>query len=134
MAQESDERYRRDSDDEEQRPGRSRGGDGRPQRGPRPGGARRFPRRRMDPLAADGVQHVDYKDVPRLRGFLTDMGKISPRRKTGVSAKHQRSLATAIKRARHLALLPYTERERDTRSSGGAGGGRRGGPRGGRGS
>jgi ribosomal protein S18 len=83
----------------------------------------------MNPLAAVGVQHVDYKDVPRLRRFLTDMGKIEPRRKSGVSAKHQRSLALAIKRARHLALLPYVDTMRDSRGQG-----RRGGrPGGGRG-
>jgi len=97
----------------------------RPRRRPM-GGGRGFPRRRMNPLAADGVQHVDYKDVPRLRRFLSDMGKIEPRRKSGVSAKHQRSLALAIKRARHLALLPYVDTNRDTR-----GGGRRGGRPGG---
>jgi small subunit ribosomal protein S18 len=52
--------------------------------------------------------HIDYKDVSRLRKYISDRGKIEPRRRTGVCAKHQRSLATAIKRARYLALLPYT--------------------------
>ena len=50
---------------------------------------------------------IDYKDLEKLRGFISDRGKISPRRRTGTCAKHQRILARAIKRARHLALLPY---------------------------
>jgi small subunit ribosomal protein S18 len=51
---------------------------------------------------------IDYKDVGTLRRFVTDRGKIRSRRKTGTCAKHQRRLAVAIKRARHLALLPFT--------------------------
>jgi len=51
--------------------------------------------------------YIDYKDDRRLRGFITDRGKIVPRRITGTCARHQRQLTTAIKRARHLALLPY---------------------------
>ena len=51
---------------------------------------------------------IDYKDIARLRRFVSDRGKIQPRRRTGVCAKHQRRLAFAIKRARYLALLPYT--------------------------
>jgi len=51
---------------------------------------------------------IDYKDVSRLRKYISDRGKIEPRRRTGVCAKHQRRLAMAIKRARFLALLPYT--------------------------
>jgi small subunit ribosomal protein S18 len=51
---------------------------------------------------------IDYKDIPRLRKYISDRGKIEPRRRTGVCAKHQRRLALAIKRARFLALLPYT--------------------------
>jgi len=50
---------------------------------------------------------ADYKDVEKLRGFITDRAKIAPRRRTGTCARHQRTLAVAIKRARHLALLPY---------------------------
>ncbi len=80
-------------------------------RGPRREGYSRggggFSRNRGNMLAADGIVHVDYKDVNRLRRFTTDLGKIEPRRKTGLSAKHQRSLAIAIKRARHLALMPF---------------------------
>jgi small subunit ribosomal protein S18 len=51
---------------------------------------------------------IDYKDISRLRKYISDRGKIEPRRRTGVCAKHQRRLALAIKRARFLALLPYT--------------------------
>ncbi|MFW6075047.1 MAG: 30S ribosomal protein S18 [Chloroflexota bacterium] len=91
-------------------------------------GGPRFQRRRMDPLAAEGIEHVDYKDVQLLRQFISDLGKIEPRRRRGTSAKHQRSLATAIKRARHLALLPFVDdgrsRQRDQRR-GGRGGRRR---------
>jgi len=64
-------------------------------------------RRRVDIFAADGVDEIDYKDIARLRRFLSERGKIEPRRKTGLSAKRQRALAIAIKRARHLALLPF---------------------------
>ena len=52
---------------------------------------------------------IDYKDTAKLRKYVSEMGKILPRRITGTCAKHQRELTTAIKRARHLALLPYTE-------------------------
>lgn len=52
---------------------------------------------------------IDYKDTNKLRKYVSEMGKILPRRITGTCAKHQRELTTAIKRARHLALLPYTE-------------------------
>jgi small subunit ribosomal protein S18 len=51
---------------------------------------------------------IDYKNVARIRRFVSDRGKISPRRQTGTCAKHQRSLTTSIKRARMIALLPYT--------------------------
>jgi small subunit ribosomal protein S18 len=59
-------------------------------------------------FCADKVVRVEYKDADLLRRFLTDNGKIRPRRQTGTCAKHQRSLATAIKRSRHLAMIPYT--------------------------
>ena len=55
----------------------------------------------------EGVTHIDYKDERRLRRFMTDRGKIAPRRITGTCAKHQRILATAIKRARTIALVPF---------------------------
>ena len=54
------------------------------------------------------TKEIDYKDVPSVRRFLTDRGKIKGRRKTGTCAKHQRRLAVAVKRARHIALIPYT--------------------------
>lgn len=69
---------------------------------------RRFTRRKVCAFCVDRVEHIDYKDFENLRRFLTDRGKIRPRRKTGTCASHQRRLALAIKRARHLALLPYT--------------------------
>ncbi|MCM1455647.1 MAG: 30S ribosomal protein S18, partial [Bacteroides sp.] len=53
------------------------------------------------------IDEIDYKDVAKLRRFITEKGKILPRRMSGVCAKHQRVLATAIKRARVMALLPY---------------------------
>jgi len=89
--------------------GRFGGGAGGPARRPRrPGGKDRFaPRRRVDQFGIDGIHEVDYKDFSRLRRYLSDRGKIEPRRKTGLSAFHQRSLTTAIKRARYMALLPY---------------------------
>ena len=89
-------------------------GGGRPSGPPvrrprRPGGkSDRFaPRRRVDQFGVDGIRDIDYKDFQRLRRYLSDRGKIEPRRKTGLSAYHQRSLTTAIKRARYMALLPY---------------------------
>ena len=73
------------------------------------GGGKRFtPRRKVCTYCADKIDEVDYKDLGRLRRFLSDRGKIEPRRKTGTCAPHQRSLNVALKRARHLALLPYT--------------------------
>lgn len=62
----------------------------------------------MCTFCADKIKRIDYKDVPRLRRYLSDRAKIEPRRKTGTCAKHQRMLTTALKRARHMALLPYT--------------------------
>lgn len=64
-------------------------------------------KRKRCPFTAAGIKEVDYKDVNTLNHFITDRGKILPRRITGVSAHHQRSLVTAIKRARHMALLPF---------------------------
>jgi small subunit ribosomal protein S18 len=55
----------------------------------------------------DRVVEIDYKDVARLRRYLSERSKIEPRRKTGTCARHQRGLSAAIKRARHMALLPY---------------------------
>jgi len=72
-------------------------------------------RRNVYSFCVEGVKAIDYKDVGRLRRFLSDRGRIEPRRKLGTCAKHQRALAIALKRARHLALLPYTaEQVRET--------------------
>ena len=68
---------------------------------------RRGRRPRVCQFCSEGVQFIDYKEPEVLEGFMTDHGKILPRRKTGTCAKHQRGLATAVKRARHLALIPY---------------------------
>lgn len=59
------------------------------------------------PFKAAGIEYIDYKDVETLKPYLNEQGKIMPRRVTGVSAKFQRQLTTAIKRARHMALLPF---------------------------
>jgi len=63
------------------------------------------------------VQTIDYKDVTLLRRYISDRGRMEPRRRTGVCAKHQRALSIALKRARHIALLPYTPEH--VRQSGG---------------
>jgi small subunit ribosomal protein S18 len=68
--------------------------------------AQRVPR--LCPFCQQKVRTIDYKDVDLLRHYLTDHGKIKPRRRLGTCARHQRMLATAIKRARHVALLPFT--------------------------
>ena len=77
----------------------------------RPGGKMRRmrPKRKICAFCADKSKDIDYKDVLKLKRFLTERGKIQPRRTSGVCAKHQRQLAMAIKRARHVALLPYTQ-------------------------
>jgi small subunit ribosomal protein S18 len=69
---------------------------------------RYVPKRKVCSFCAEKVVAIDYKDVTKLRRYISDRGKIDPRGKTGTCAKHQRALATAIKRARHLALLPFT--------------------------
>lgn len=68
---------------------------------------RRNGRRKVCAFCADKIEKIDYKDVPRLRRYLSERGKIVPRRVTGTCAHHQRELTVAIKRARHIALLPY---------------------------
>lgn len=65
-------------------------------------------RRKVCQFCAEKCEEIDYKDVAKLRKFVSERSKILPRRVTGTCAKHQRELTTAIKRARHLALLPYT--------------------------
>jgi small subunit ribosomal protein S18 len=80
-------------------------------RNERSGGRRprgRKPRRKVCQFCVDKVQTIDYKDTPRLRRFMSERSKILPRRMTGNCAKHQRQLSTAIKRARHIAILPYS--------------------------
>src|SRR5438105_9851450 len=73
------------------------------------GGGRKFtPRRKVCQFCVDKIKEVDYKDLGRLRRFLSERGKIEPRRKTGTCAAHQRSLNVALKRARQLAMLPFT--------------------------
>src|SRR5919199_4428762 len=73
------------------------------------GAGRKFtPRRKVCQFCVDKIKEVDYKDLGRLRRFLSERGKIEPRRKTGTCAAHQRSLNVALKRARILALLPFT--------------------------
>ena len=91
-------------------PPRDRGDRGdRGERGDRDDrGPRRFGRRRVCAFCVDKVKDIDYKDAIKLRRYLSDRARIDPRRKTGTCAKHQRWLTTALKRARHLALLPYT--------------------------
>ena len=61
-------------------------------------------------VTAEGVQEIDYKDIATLKNYITESGKIVPSRITGTRAKYQRQLARAIKRARYLSLLPYTDR------------------------
>lgn len=68
----------------------------------------RRPRRKVYSFCVDKVEEIDYKDVAKLRKFITERGKILPRRITGTCAKHQRQLTIAIKRARNVALLPFT--------------------------
>lgn len=68
----------------------------------------RRPRRKVCSFCVDKVEHIDYKDVAKLRRFTTERGKILPRRISGNCAKHQRQVTIAIKRARNIALLPFT--------------------------
>ena len=68
-----------------------------------------FRRRKFCKFTAAGVQEIDYKDLTPLRQYLTENGKIVPSRVTGTKSRYQRQLSTAIKRARFLALIPYTD-------------------------
>lgn len=99
----------RDSD----RYGRDRGGrdrDDRGDRGPRRGG-RRPHRGKISEYVLENANYIDYKDIARLRSYMGDSGKILPRRMTGNTARHQRMVAQAIKRARYMALLPYVSQK-----------------------
>ncbi|MBO5252405.1 30S ribosomal protein S18 [Anaeromassilibacillus senegalensis] len=78
----------------------------RPERDNRRGG--RKSRRKVCSFCVDKAEYIDYKDVAKLRRFISERGKILPRRVTGTCAHHQRGLTVAIKRARHLALLPFS--------------------------
>jgi len=100
------------------------------------GKSRYIPRRKVCPFCVNKVRVIDYKDISLLRRYISDRGRMEPRRKTGVCARHQRVLSVALKRARHIALLPYTAehirqsgatgfRESGPRSSGPRGMGRR---------
>ncbi len=71
--------------------------------------ARYFRRRKFCRFTAEGVSEIDYKDLDTLKSYITETGKIVPSRITGTKARYQRQLATAIKRARFAALLPYTD-------------------------
>ena len=71
--------------------------------------ARYSRRRRYCRFTAEGIREIDYKDLNTLRQYLTENGKIVPSRVTGTKSKYQRQLATAVKRARFLALIPYTD-------------------------
>jgi small subunit ribosomal protein S18 len=77
--------------------------------GGRKGG--RTKRRKVCFFTSNGITHIDYKDVDLLKKFVSERGKILPRRVTGTSAKYQRKLTVAIKRARQMALLPYVSGE-----------------------
>jgi small subunit ribosomal protein S18 len=72
--------------------------------------ARFFRRRKFCRFTAENVKEIDYKDLVTLKGYVSETGKIVPSRITGTKAHYQRQLATAIKRARYLALLPYCDR------------------------
>lgn len=82
---------------------RNNSGD-RPERGNR--GSKK-PRRKVCAFCVDKAEHIDYKDVAKLRRYISERSKIVPRRVTGTCARHQRELTSAIKRARFIALLPY---------------------------
>ncbi len=74
--------------------------------------ARYFRRRKFCRFTAEGVKEIDYKDLATLKNYITETGKIVPSRITGTKSNYQRQLATAIKRARFLALLPYCDSHR----------------------
>ncbi len=71
--------------------------------------SRFFRRKKYCRFSAEGIEEIDYKDINMLRSYISETGKIVPSRITGTSAKYQRQLARAVKRARYLALLPYSD-------------------------
>jgi small subunit ribosomal protein S18 len=74
--------------------------------------ARNFRRKKYCRFTAEGIKEIDYKDIDLLKQYVTETGKIVPSRITGTSARYQRQLALAVKRARYLALLPYTDQHK----------------------
>jgi len=74
--------------------------------------SRYFRRKRFCKFTAEGIDQIDYKDLETLKEYITETGKIVPSRVTGTKARYQRQLATAIKRARFLSLLPYTDQHK----------------------
>ena len=78
-------------------------------KGERKGRGQLFRRRKFCRFTAEGIKEVDYKDIAILKDFINENGKIIPARITGTKARYQRQLSVAIKRARFLALLPYTD-------------------------
>lgn len=68
----------------------------------------RKPRKKVCMMCAEKLESIDYKDVERVKKFVSDKGKILPRRVTGTCAKHQRAVVEAVSRARHIAILPYS--------------------------
>jgi small subunit ribosomal protein S18 len=92
------------------RSGGGSGGAGADRGGGGSGGGGRFSRRKkFCRFTAEGIKYIDYKDLATLKGYVTETGKIVPSRITGTKSFYQRQLAVAIKRARFLALLPYTD-------------------------
>ena len=72
--------------------------------------SRYFRRKKYCRFTAEGIEEIDYKDIALLKNYVTETGKIVPSRITGTKARYQRQLSAAVKRARYLALLPYTDR------------------------
>jgi len=101
--------YREDRD---KRPRRGEGGG----EGEGPAGRKAYHRKRVCRYCAEPDISIDYKDAKALRPFITERGKILPRRMSGACAKHQREIATAIKRARNLAIIPFTAVSMDSGS------------------
>lgn len=88
--------------------GRSRGGDDQQQGGgPRRNNKRRFERKRVCEFCVGKGKVIDYKNADELKRYVSEYGRMRPRRQTGTCAKHQRDVAVAVKRARHIALLPF---------------------------
>lgn len=104
---EREERHERPPRRDDRGPRGGGGGDDKGERGPRRGGGRRFHRGKVCWFCVNKSNYVDYKDLDTIRRYLTDRGKILPRRITGTCALHQRMLCEAIKRSRNIALIPF---------------------------